>query len=1266
MPSHNETPLAIILPAEQEVIVGAIVRLDGRASVDTETSALTYSWSFTQVPIGSQVERHGFNLLESDSSVVSFTPDITGTYKVQLVVSDGSLSSIPVTAIVDTRIILVPHHTGFVPDASFIWDYLSDFWRIVDGRKRFEVFWSSAIQIVSSELLKLYQYDYNKSIRDIQEVVQKRWVPYEFNLALDSSKVTFILAEDQAGSNASTTVVDPVTSEPLLAQPSYVNLVSVPSVNVDFELTSFSTSVLPGRLLRLGNRSYTHTRASRAGSRSVFFGDLTAIPSGLENQDWRFSSTLSSSEYDFELQGVTEGDILEVEIERVDTPIVATLLCQIVSVDRNRVGFVLNLKDLVTGTSGGYLSDDGIVELAAGLQVPGVLLSSIGRLSFEGQAEVIFEVLKTQVFKRANFEVELTATSHINIGPFNVTARPVKIIRNSRVPVSPDLMSVPILQEYLKQPEIAYRDGQIVLISNGVEQTVSRVPYLLSENLDFVIDDHTSITGVCNINAGTDEVSIPFGDMMDRSVREQDSIVLTIAFRDTEFKVRRVLSPTLLRVWPVPEVTALGVPFRVVRRVSGKYLRFAPNVFSKVRPAPIKLWGEVSYFDNNEAVEHNFGVLVGVTRENLKTAGITTSYKSAVSGLMYALVKGPTIANLELSAQILLGFPFTRNAGVISEINPIFRKRLDGSPIFGRILVEGRDTAGNPSGVTDVYLYNHGRQLPDPSSPGNFIPALPEFSGIATNPVTKVPFAVGDSVGQFVPLAKGVLVREYISTPEWVTYAIAQGNKAALVQQYHSFQVTVNADLLSTADADFTAQFVTKVKPHYLRGGVALLKATEDAVAVGEAVQFKRLMSLFDIPGQSLPSALKFDSKDEDDTVLSVEGQVYSRYLSGVDLVTTYGSASVTSAAGGFLTARPALVESHDTPLLRPGDLLAIRGGPNKGRYTVSSATSNTALVLALSGAAFQSLVGQHFIVYRPLRNPIWVGTVVVTNLSDRVVVQEADGTPGGIGSAGVAVGDFLVFADLTVATPTVSAFYRIVEVAPDSLSPLITISPNTIAAPGTFSAWVIRESLMTRGLVSPYGVTSVGFTASATLHLPYINFTGSVGATDWLNVACIQPGDRVELQGTTYTVLRNEPNLRRVLVTPKATVDVVAEQASVMLRPYAGTTPVSSDFSGRTPSDNLEVTVVSSLLSTDKIIVGLLSVDVVSTESTDFAVDLLVRPNDHLVLLDGPDSLRNVGHGLGAFLIREVSGQHLHLADVLLDAGEFRYAIRRKIPYEG
>lgn len=110
----------------------------------------------------------------------TFLPDVPGLYKFNLIVNNGALSSEPAEVIVNITASSLPR--GIVPDLKFMWDYLSDFWHLVEDRERIEVFWSALAQVVSSELLTLWQIDYAKSLRDIQRTFQRRWLHYDLLL----------------------------------------------------------------------------------------------------------------------------------------------------------------------------------------------------------------------------------------------------------------------------------------------------------------------------------------------------------------------------------------------------------------------------------------------------------------------------------------------------------------------------------------------------------------------------------------------------------------------------------------------------------------------------------------------------------------------------------------------------------------------------------------------------------------------------------------------------------------------------------------------------------------------------------------------------------------------------------------------------------------------------------------------------------------------------------------------------------------------------
>ena len=94
--SSNLPPVANA-GTNQTLLVNATANLNGSASFDPEGSALTYSWTFASKPVASIALLTG-----AATATPSFTIDVPGTYIVQLIVSDGSLSSSPATVTIST------------------------------------------------------------------------------------------------------------------------------------------------------------------------------------------------------------------------------------------------------------------------------------------------------------------------------------------------------------------------------------------------------------------------------------------------------------------------------------------------------------------------------------------------------------------------------------------------------------------------------------------------------------------------------------------------------------------------------------------------------------------------------------------------------------------------------------------------------------------------------------------------------------------------------------------------------------------------------------------------------------------------------------------------------------------------------------------------------------------------------------------------------------------------------------------------------------
>lgn len=113
----NATPVANAGIA-QIVSAGSLVRLNGGASSDADNDPLTYQWTLTTSPPGSQA------VLAGASSVApSFTADLPGIYIASLVVSDGkagsAVSTVMVTAAVNQVLAGILAFAGSNDLASF-------------------------------------------------------------------------------------------------------------------------------------------------------------------------------------------------------------------------------------------------------------------------------------------------------------------------------------------------------------------------------------------------------------------------------------------------------------------------------------------------------------------------------------------------------------------------------------------------------------------------------------------------------------------------------------------------------------------------------------------------------------------------------------------------------------------------------------------------------------------------------------------------------------------------------------------------------------------------------------------------------------------------------------------------------------------------------------------------------------------------------------------------------------------------------------------
>jgi hypothetical protein len=1079
---------------------------------------LSYTWEFISVPIGSRVREQGFKSINPEGSRVTFYPDIVGDYIVGLTVSNCGFSGEQVTAAVNARAALIPQAQGIVPDGKWVWNYLRDCWTGVEDREWFETLWSSLVQLVGNDMLRLYQNDFQKSIRDIQDLYQRRWLKYEPRLNLEGTP-SFYLGTQKAGTDAVTNLsalpiravildssrvfiakgpvgkkgssfnvthslgapnikgfgitasdnlsktltlddtLDPSAdtvsiARTLVFQPQstswtcasghlagtvvgdviwyqsgpnaglyIVNEIGDTYVVVDRPSAAASTaatasvhhpvvayltqdsdvltdtigipqtagdlsSLAQGRVVVVNGTAHTVLRVEKDDYQVIplyrIITDRTAVVGTWSGVPWRIPHTLKSDEQTLDELGVTTGDVLRFDIQCSTSPTVESFSGQVVGVDGDRCGFVLSTDSLVPGVIPA-LDVDELARIADSFSIP-TLANTVDGMTVVGRAARIVDEMSGRAFASRYHNQELTGETSFVTSEATFTVTPRYILRNTRIPVDDTLRSVPLLQEKIKV-------------------TPGNTGRLLYENSDFIIDDEYAYKGPLTFLSGTDYLLANL-DLVDRNVSPGDVFhIEDPAVLHGDYIIEAIIDQTtakLTRTIP-PYVLGESVDGNVsIRRsTTGRFMRLATGVATAAQPLPDRLWAELSLFDNSETIENNFGLLVGLTKQQLDDLSSTVNYRQAVAGLMFAYTKGTSISRTRMGAHILLGLPFAESKGIIRSIDQTYRTNRDGDPIQGRILVEDIASNGLPNGTTRIYTYPVDANSRD-------------LSGIEINPATDTEYAVGDVVELFSPLCKGVEIKDYITDPvgDWVS-------AAQKLQQFHTVSLTINDDFFSVVEMDLVSQFLKKITPSYLALSIGISSEYHDDVGITDYIQgvINGSTILADDVGTDLStsSALDNDSPFGFPRIRLNDG-VFTVRRFGRDLITTDGSTVVRVDGGGLIDPRdnesfdaPLCIGQVETILAFPEDRLIIIDGPNAGMYNILDVVDDYRLSIdapvGLEAGTFQYAVVR-------LANPciFWGYATYDVGATEIVVQTDYD---GGLRTFGVSPGDWVMLANL-------------------------------------------------------------------------------------------------------------------------------------------------------------------------------------------------------------------------------------------------------------
>jgi hypothetical protein len=890
----NQKPVAVLATYRVDALMGSIIQLDGRKSFDPEKRPLSWKWRFVNVPIGSTVRDSGFRDIRPNGTAVSFIPDKTGVYITELIVNDGELDSDPVTATINIQLTRVPIGENLIPDAQFLWNYISNFWGLVEDREVIASIWSSVVQSIGSDLITLWGTDTNKSMATIQNTFQRRWQPFETSTDLLSEvDQRIIVGKTDSGTAGYTGRIgeDPGLDN---TQVFYTSRGTYRGVTETDFTKLFGNYGEKGRVVSVNGEGYTIQRVSNELDVKASGTDL--IISGV--------GQVNSPSAMFENSGVEPGQWLVIKSGNRKgsykiSGVVSQQLLTVTFLTGDPVTFSPSESNLLFEIGWPYtvlVADEGVIpdgQVGIPWRIPNLLHIPSINLESSGVRKgdvLIFDVTRGDLGLSAELRAQIVCVDRSRLG--------FEFSLGELTNDASEVLERSSIQQLVVDLKIVPPDAPQSEINGAAEAFIAFMP--ISVNL----------------------ASRPF-----------------TTYRIT-FKAKKIIHNTFIpfdeNLISVPALQeAIKDPPVVLREnldyiVEDGGITFVGNLFTPEDPAPSKLWAECVILDNSKVIEQNFGRLVNLAKDDLTVKQTRVPYLSAVKGLFFAFINGPTVSNIRLGLQILLGLPFTEERGLILELQDSFAKDANGDSL-GRLLVEDVDDKNRRTGFRRFYFY-------------------PTSVGLEINQSTKAPYQVGDIIERFVPISKGVDVVDYIKDPYWWKRVLV----GLEILKYFTFKVVIDSKIFDSNDVSFALEFVRAIKPSYTQVITAALVTVSDDIEVEDTFGGKITTRFYDNAW-----GLEATNKSADDNHLGVilwhanSKPFQTRTLHLLKDVQTRknGTAVEAYSATGWGESRLRSRSLTGTPIVE-GDLLVIlQGQPGAslmapGLYEIGDVIDNNTLEL--------------------------------------------------------------------------------------------------------------------------------------------------------------------------------------------------------------------------------------------------------------------------------------------------------------------------------
>lgn len=617
----------------------------------------------------------------SDLPTTRLVPDVLGVYKVSLVVNNGTRPSFKVTRSI--RASLTEQLLNHRPNTRYLFKHISDFWNLVPDKAQIETVWSAITQIISAETLTAWQNDYSKSLRSISRTYQRRWRNYDTSVevsahySLTSSHFSLpLVAAFQLNTTndiAVCRVVNVVTPDNI-APVSAGNKVLLrsdlmaPKVMTVESITKVQNNPIEWSI------TFKETAPSNAILGGSQAGRFVPDPFNPQNP----SSTFFTAE-GYALNGAVPGDRIRIKDGKQTLLFTVVQVNPIINNQPTENLIVLNSARPVGGlplswehlrpATGTFIESPPYFRYDAGTDLAQYGLSLGDYVDFE----------MTIPTSGITMPVSLQLDSSDAVSAF-VDWRVLYAVLNVLSPNGPDPTNNPRDWDARDLPLLGlkllyFRYHRVI---PGHEDLIA-VPVLgstvsaqLSENTDFRVNEDGDIQikdwvrGYVFTNPQSDVITF----VPDASIFHIDfSHSLTL-----NQLIEKSATSLVLESGDAGTYTIVGkiadnqyVVDRPVRTGS-RGVAHIPRYHGQNKSLD-SLWAEVSFFSNHKAIESNFGLYVGLPKDLLDQHTDNVDYLTVVRSMWFAFMNGPTLGNLRLPLQAILGAPITDAEGQIIRLS---------------------------------------------------------------------------------------------------------------------------------------------------------------------------------------------------------------------------------------------------------------------------------------------------------------------------------------------------------------------------------------------------------------------------------------------------------------------------------------------------------------------------------------------------------------------------------------------------------------------